>query len=70
MSHAPFPSGQEDTWGVGDKLRIPPLPPSELIYCSIIDTRYVLKVHIIIINHNHTLILCMQIINLSGNGRE
>nr|KAG5705960.1 hypothetical protein BaRGS_010850 [Batillaria attramentaria] len=43
VKHGPIPAGESDTWE-DEKLAIPPLPPSYLNGCSIIDVKYTLEV--------------------------
>lgn len=42
MNHQVVPAGETETWA--DRIQLPPLPPSFLMGCSIIDINYNLEV--------------------------
>jgi len=44
VSHGQITPHDSDVWS-GEKLTVPPLPPSYLVGCNIIDIKYYIQVH-------------------------
>lgn len=68
-SHGPTAPGADDIWS-GESFALPPLPPTGMPYCNLIDTQYKLKVRIwldIVIVLIVFIILNLSFIDFMGN---